>query len=270
MDDRESRRSSAEGWRDGLERWPRALPRFVPDRDRAALVVVDMQNLFIDPDLGIGTALRRDHPDLAAYYFDRLAREVVPNNRILLDAFRSARRPVIFTTVGPEIEDLDHYLVPRLRRAYEHEQAEGRRVSYPRGTREHAVIDALRPRPTELVLNKITQNTFTTTGLDQILRNLRVTDLFFTGVATNQCVELTSRDAADRGYRCVVVEDACATYDETVQHAVLRNFARTSGMVMATADVLAALGIGAGGAPRPAAPAPAARHRSQSTVRHEG
>ena len=63
-----------------------------------------------------------------------------------------------------------------------------------------------------------------------------------TGVATNACVETTARDGADRGYKCILVEDACATFHgQAVHDMTMRNFAALFGKVMATREVIALL-----------------------------
>jgi len=59
---------------------------------------------------------------------------------------------------------------------------------------------------------------------------------------TDACVITTARDAADRGYNCVVVEDACASFDQLAHEAALLNFARTFGVVMNCDEVFSTLG----------------------------
>jgi nicotinamidase-related amidase len=57
-----------------------------------------------------------------------------------------------------------------------------------------------------------------------------------TGISTNHCVETTARDAADRGYGCVVVDEATADYDDDAQDASLRAFHFNFGRVVRTVD----------------------------------
>lgn len=224
-------------WRAGLDVWPRAVPDFTIDLDAAALVVVDMQRLFLDPAIGMCADFERRFPGPAAAYFQRVRTQVVPHCARLISWFRELGRPVIYTTVGPETADLGHYLVPRLRSAHTDEGIRGSQAMFPSGSWEHGIIDELSPRGDELVLNKITSSVFTSTGIDLMLRNLRATDLVFVGVATDSCVALSARDAADRGYRCTIVEDACATFDPRTHADALRTFARVAGVVTTTADL---------------------------------
>ena len=59
--------------------------------------------------------------------------------------------------------------------------------------------------------------------------------------STNMCVETTARTAADRGFKCVMLEDGCATTDEDLHQATLRSFGRLFGRVETTDAVLAEL-----------------------------
>jgi biuret amidohydrolase len=67
------------------------------------------------------------------------------------------------------------------------------------------------PQGDELIVDKTSAGTFNSTSLDQILRNLRIDRLWVTGIVTEGCVELTARDAADRGYHVTLVADGLAS-----------------------------------------------------------
>jgi nicotinamidase-related amidase len=118
-----------------------------------------------------------------------------------------------------------------------------RRVIAAAGTEDHEIIRALAPKPDEIVLNKVTRSAFSSTGLDQILRNLGVAGLVMAGTTTNACVGLTACDAGDRGYKVVIVEDATAAPTPVLQEATLLNFAFLFGHVRTTEQVLAELGL---------------------------
>ena len=83
-----------------LPGWHFPWPRLEPDWTRAALLVVDMQNYGCNPGVGLGPMLAERHPEIAAYYLPRLADTVIPTTRRLLEAFRAAGRPVVFTRHG--------------------------------------------------------------------------------------------------------------------------------------------------------------------------
>ena len=85
---------------------------------------------------------------------------------------------------------------------------------------------------------------FASTGIDSLLRGMGVDHLAITGISTNMCVESTAREAADRGYRVTLVEDACATTHRDLHDATMRNFSRLFGRVRITADVLAEVKTG--------------------------
>ena len=110
-----------------------------------------------------------------------------------------------------------------------------------RGTFEHEVVAALAPATGELVIDKNTSSAFNSTGLEWLLRNMDVDTLVLAGMATDMCVETTARDAADRGFNVIVVEDATATFFEAHHRAALSGFARVFGQVWESSDVLAAL-----------------------------
>ena len=114
-----------------------------------------------------------------------------------------------------------------------------------RGTFEHELIEQLQPRPDELVVDKNTSSAFNSTGIEWLLRNMGIETLVVVGMATDMCVETTARDAADRGFDVVVVEDATATFFEHHHRAALSGFARVFGQVWQTDEVIAALLRGA-------------------------
>jgi nicotinamidase-related amidase len=109
---------------------------------------------------------------------------------------------------------------------------------WSRGSMEHQVIDELAPRNDELVIDKNASSPFNGTGIDQLLRNLQLDTLVVTGMATDMCVETTVRDAADRGYNVIVVEDAVATFFEEHHIAALSAMARVYAQVWTTDRVL--------------------------------
>jgi nicotinamidase-related amidase len=83
------------------------------------------------------------------------------------------------------------------------------------------IIASLRPRPGEIIIDKPGAGAFYATLLDQILRVRGLTQLFITGVTADVCVNTTIREANDRGYECVLIEDATASYDPGFTRAVI-------------------------------------------------
>jgi len=68
------------------------------------------------------------------------------------------------------------------------------------------------PADDDIVLKKTSSSLFNSTNFDFLLRNLSIEHLIVTGLLTDQCVDQTVRDGADRGYRVICVADCCATY----------------------------------------------------------
>src|SRR4029077_16043110 len=81
-----------------------------------------------------------------------------------------------------------------------------------RGEPGHDIIPELYPPKGEPVIDKPGKGAFYQTDLDLMLRNRAIDTLFVCGVTTEVCVNTTVREANDRGYRCVVLSDCCASY----------------------------------------------------------
>lgn len=196
-----------------------------------ALLVVDMQNATGSLQHGLAKKLRAEgRLEEAKYRFDRINTMVVPNSQKLLAAFRRMGAPVIYITYGSE--QTDYGDVARHIRgivAATHNRA---------GNAEHEIVDALKPRPGELVLNKTTMGAFGSTGIDSRLRALGVTEVVCVGVSTNNCVAMTAMEAADRGYGVVLVSDATGTCSDRMQQAFEEMFLRLWGRVQTTANTI--------------------------------
>jgi nicotinamidase-related amidase len=209
-------------------------PSFTLDPATTALLIIDMQYASGCRDTGLGRMLReRGLEATGQYRFDRIERVVIPNIQNLLDCFRQHDLRVIYVTVGARLPDYSD--VP------EHLRKLMQDFNNCEGQREHEILDELKPRNGEMVVNKVTHSAFNSSNIETVLRNLGVRNLVFTGISTSQCVETTARDASDRGFRCVLVEDCCAE-DEARQHeATLLQFARLFGRVATTDQVIAEL-----------------------------
>lgn len=170
----------------------------MPDAQRSVLIVVDMQNGFVDPQ---GSCARAGFPVAA------LAPAVAPC-RAAIAAARAAGVPVVFTryTYRGDFRDGGFMLrekFPMLRDAQ----------ALVAGTWDQAVIDELAPLPGDFVVDKNRPSAFHGTRLDSYLSGIGATDVVVCGVTTNCCVETTVRDAAQRDYRTFVLTDATAEWD---------------------------------------------------------
>ncbi|MBS0319137.1 MAG: cysteine hydrolase [Proteobacteria bacterium] len=184
-----------------IEAEPSALPL---DVARAALVIIDMQRDFLEPG-GFGESLGND--------VSRLAAAIGPC-RSLLERARALGMLVVHTREGhrPDLADAPRAKVergdPRLRIGAPGPM--GRILV--RGEPGHAIVAALAPRDGEPVVDKPGKGAFHATDLASILQNRGIDTLIVCGVTTEVCVHTTVREANDRGYRCLVPGDACASY----------------------------------------------------------
>ena len=190
------------------------------DPARTALLVVDMQRAYVDPAIGVGPTLQERFPDIYQRYYPRLAQTVLPNILRLQEFFRDHGLEVIYTRIGlqlPEGRDLPPWSW-RAAQVSRHESN-----LYPKDSLEYEIVPELAPLPHELVLDKNSASPFASTALDQFLRNMGVENLVVTGLLTNVAVESTSRDAGDRGYNPITVEDGCAAYRPQEHEDTLAN-----------------------------------------------
>jgi len=204
----------------------------------SALVIVDLQYGSASRDHGYGVVYRSiGYTELVDGYIARIQDTVVPSVQRLQAAFRTAGAPVIFLTVGTVVGDLSD-MPPRFRRAAKHWTELGLAPPYARlGTREMAVLDEIAPLPGEPVIAKTGASGFTASPLERVLWNRQVRELVFCGVATAYCVESTLRDAADRGFDCVLAEDACADVTDAIHQRGVQSCAAFGRVARADAIV---------------------------------
>ncbi|NML48741.1 cysteine hydrolase [Ramlibacter sp. G-1-2-2] len=196
--------------------------------ERAALVIIDMQHATGSRDGALGCKLKAEGSSAADYRFDRIERFVVPNALKLREHFRRLGRPVLHVTIGAALPDASD-APPHMRKLFVG-------TSNFLGSREHEIVEPLKPLPGEHVLRKTTIGAFASTNIDSLLRALSCEQLYLCGVSTNMCVETTAREAADRGYLVTLVEDACGTTHEDLHNVTMRNFQRLFGRVRSTQE----------------------------------
>lgn len=206
---------------------------------RTGLVVVDMQNAFVEP----GGMFDLAGLDITG------ARGVVGAVRRLLDAARPAGVRVVYLQIGyrPDLADAGGPASPHWHKELalvlmrERPELAGRLLVH--GTWDFAIVDELEPEPGDLVVPKARYSGFAGTPLDSLLRAAGLTHLLFAGIATNVCVESTLRDAFCHEYWPVLVADATmAAGPPGVQEATVWNVETFFGSVTRTEDVLGWLG----------------------------
>lgn len=203
------------------------LPRMRLERERTALLVVDMEYGSVMEGVGL-IAMAEEQGISMAYYASRL-REIIPNIGRLQERFRTAGLEVVHTkgrgTKG------GHSVGGIRVRPLRSDQA----------PRRKGIIEELAPREREVVIEKDTPGPFGVTNIDHALRMLGVDILVVTGVVTDQCVEATVRGAFDFGYQVILVEDACATVSAALHDGSLRALADWFCRVWTTSEVLEGL-----------------------------
>lgn len=190
------------------------------DPERTALLVVDVQNHTFND------AQEAKRPE----FFFAARDTVIPNLERLVAACRSAGVEVVYTVMENFTRDgRDRSLDYKLSDFF-----------ISKGSWEARVIDALTPGEDEMVLPKTSSSLFNSTNLNYLLRNIGIEDLVVTGFLTDQCIDHTVKDGADRGYYVTCLTDACMadTYERhEAALACFSGYCRT----MKSADWLALL-----------------------------
>jgi len=209
------------------------------DPRRTALIVVDMQRYFTQPAFPFTQVFETLSPGSSAGYLKRVRETVIPSIQGLLRCFRACGSYVTFTAVGTEAGDGRE--LPCWLRSFDELglATVGKRVWPPVGDPSWQIDDALQPLPGETVLNKLSAGTFATTGLEQRLRHQGIESVAVTGVSSDVCVATTAREAADRGFKTIMVSDGCTTLSEAMHHASLDTFNIAFGWVRSADEVIA-------------------------------
>jgi nicotinamidase-related amidase len=212
------------------------------DWTTTALLIIDMQRDFMEPG-GFGETLGND--------VSLLGRAVKPIAAVL-QAARNAKMLVIHTREGhlPDLSDAPRAKIER--------GAPSLRIGDPgpmgriliRGEAGHDIIPELYPAAGEIVIDKPGKGAFYATSLGDDLKARNIATLLVCGVTTEVCVNTTVREANDRGYRCIVLADGCASYFPEFHEMGLKMIKAQGGIfgwVSDSAAVLQALGQNSSG-----------------------
>jgi len=199
---------STGGIESGFEGWLRIIAKgqrdFLPgiEADRSALVIVDVQRGSVRgwPQDEYGEVYKQIYSERTREMQNR----VLPNIKRLQNLFRQNNLFIAYTTLGPD-----------------------------------QVLEEIAPEPTrnEVVVAKYSSGAFSTSPLDNVLREHDIATLFFAGAATDGCVDATMSVAYDLGYQTILVEDACLGHRPELHEACvkiwrMRGFVRTTDQVV--------------------------------------
>ena len=193
-----------------------------------ALIIIDLQRLDIDPNVG---ALSTQTPDVVSMYLDVITHRVLPNTQRLLHTARSLDVEVIHVRIQSLTAD-----------GRDRSPGHKRLGLHVAPSSEHAeFLPEVAPAPDEIILNKTSSDAFHTTSLSQLLRNLGKSQLIMCGVFTHECVASTARSACDLGFEVRVVGDACAAVTPEAHSHALEGLHKRYALVTTTAEVTAQL-----------------------------
>jgi len=180
--------------------------------EKSALLVVDMQKFFLNPE---------------SPSFTCGGPAILPNIKMLINLFRDAGRPVIYTKHVHHPEGIDAGIMKWW--------WEGMCIE---GSPESEIHGDIEPESGEKVILKHRYSAFYNTDLETILRCMNVEDLVITGIMTNMCCESTARDAYYRDYRVFFPADSTGSINEEMHLASLLNLAFGFALITASGDII--------------------------------
>jgi nicotinamidase-related amidase len=201
--------------------WPFSAPL---DPSSTALMLIDWQHDFCGPG---------GYVDAMGYDISLTRAGIGPTQR-LLERWRARGLPVIHTREGhrPDLSDCHPNKLWRSSRVGAPIGGSGPagRILV-RGEPGWEIVEELRPRPDEPVIDKATKGAFCGTDLDLILRAGEIENLVFTGITTDVCVHTTLREATDLGYECLLLED-CTGATDRANHEATVDLTRMAGGIL--------------------------------------
>ena len=209
---------------------PRPFPYNGLAKDEVALILIDMQRDFLEPN-----------GYLAAMGYDLAGvRAAIQPARRLLSAARDAGLSILHTRQGyrPDLAEVPAHKLARI-------EAGQSAIGKPgplgrfliRGEPGFQVIADLAPAPGEFVVDKTANSAFWGTDLASILAARGIRALILAGVTTDVCVHCTLREANDRGFECLLARDACGSGDAEAHRGALHMMTVEGGVFGSVADV---------------------------------
>ena len=203
------------------------------ERWKKALLCIDLQYLGCAEGFGVFENHRESGvtEEAIQYYLSRVQDEVVPNVSKLQNFFRQQGHEVIHCHIQSLTQDGRD-------RSPEH-KALG--LHAPPGSKLAQFLPEVAPEEDEVVLNKTASGVFISTNIEYVLRNLCISDVFITGVMTNECVSSAARSACDLGFKVFVVSDCTAGITKELHDASLLTMQDRYAKVISTDEIMAHL-----------------------------
>jgi nicotinamidase-related amidase len=159
---------------------------------KTSILLVDVQN----------SEISDESKEKSGWYYQQIMEICLPNMKRIIDVGRSLGIEIIYTTIESLTSDgrdrsLDHKLSD---------------IFIPKNSYLGQVIDQVAPASDDICLKKTSSGVFNSTNIDYILRNIGTQFLVIMGMLTDQCVDMAIRDAADKGYHVICINDACTTH----------------------------------------------------------
>ncbi len=195
---------------------------------RAVLLVVDMQNGFC----GLGGTFDKFGFNIKSY------RQIIPRLQKLIADMRRLGMPIYYSKAIREASGLDcidkvHQIIPESRR----ERIEKMPLCI-RGTWDSDVIEELTPHPGDYIVEKRRDSVFQDTEFDLWLEAFRADTVIFSGIDTYICVESSVRDAFNKGYDVILLEDCVASRNPQHHETTLQQVAEAFGMVVSADELM--------------------------------
>lgn len=181
----------------------------VINKGSSALLVIDIQNTYLEPD---------DDPNEAARwvpFYDRMNNIVIPKTVEMVQWARDNEIEVIFARIACLKEDGRDRSLSQKKPGFNY-------LLMPKNSEESQIVKELTPLQDEICITKTTDSALTGTNLRLVLHNMGIKTVMVAGIFTDQCVSSTVRSLADESFDVLVVEDCCAAATDEIHNQELK------------------------------------------------